>query len=116
MCSVALILLTPSIKMKSRVSTLGRVLTKIKSPLGQVIEHVICCQRIIGAKRALRLWKKLLGQLHGRGVSKEIPWEMGKILLMKKGRLEKKKRQTKGCTPTLSGISLQNIPGTGSGF
>lgn len=37
-------------------------------------------------KRALRFVEEITGQLHGRGESNDILWEMGKILLVKKGR------------------------------
>lgn len=46
---------------------------------------------LLGKKELWGFLKALLGQFYGRGVSKEIPWKMGKILLMKKARLGKKK-------------------------
>lgn len=44
-----------------------------------------------GKKELRGFLKALPGQFYGRGVSKEIPWKMGKILIMKKGRPRKKK-------------------------
>jgi hypothetical protein len=62
--------------------------------------------------------RKYWGGFIGREVPIAVPWETGKLFLGKRARLGKKKsqKQTKGHSPALSRVSVQDIPGTRTRF